>query len=244
MESKNGSKKTRSKKGTNKKYKRICKRCGKVFFIVNIFDTKRNRAIYCSDECKSRKYFINASYFDTITPDSSYWLGFIYGSSVIRNITTISIFSRSKPMLESFNKYLNSTYLIRNSTNVITKEKKFRIDIHNTSFLNSLFNHGMIIRDNLKLELPILAIKSDFIRGYLDSDNGFVYQEGSQNIIVLHSISITLLSEISNIIGGKIFSNQNQWSLIVKNAELHYTLLYNNSTLYDINKKSKFINSN
>jgi hypothetical protein len=211
-----------------KSYDCVCKTCGKEFTTNNKAEIRRNHKQYCSIDCKLRKYTVNVNYLDDIDSTKSYWIGFIFGSGYVKSINEVKVFSKSKETLERFNIDFNSTYPIRNSRVVETKEVRYVVVIRGYEIVDKLIDLGMIMSDNSKLKIPDVVDQNDFIRGYIDSDRGFIYKEGESNVMVIHSQSITLLNGISRILKGKIYINKNEWSLIIQDSQKYYDMIYNN----------------
>ena len=184
-----------------------CECCGKEFEINNIAEIKRGHYKYCSNECRRRKYRINEKFFDVIDSNSAYWLGFIWASLKENKYNSLTILSK-KELLERFNEAFDSSYPIRKLGN------KFSIKITSLTLLSKLVELG--INNILFLEFPNIDsnLNNDFIRGYFDSDCGYIYKDKGENVVVLHGHSSKLMRHISDTVDAKLVLDKGEWAVI------------------------------
>ena len=187
-----------------------CKCCGREFEINNIAEIKRGHYQYCSNECRKRKYRINENFFNEMNNVSSYWLGFIWSTLHYCKYNKMALLS-TKENLERFNVAFDSTYPIK-GTNL--KSNKFTLKITSLRLLDKLAQLGL--KESIYLEFPELPniYYKDFIRGYFDSDNGFIYRDGGSNIVTIHGKSSKVMREISNFMTGELVVNNGEWAFI------------------------------
>lgn len=135
---------------------------------------------------KSRKYYCNFNYFDTIdSEEKAYWLGFILADGCIdkQNKFEISLKEDDKYILEAFNKCLESTYPIlesKSSGGFGIPESIFSVlIIQNEYFVASLKEYGIIHNKSLYAtfnynnKIPAKYMNA-YLRGIFDGDGWFV----------------------------------------------------------------------
>ncbi|MCK4648706.1 hypothetical protein KAT51_04195 [bacterium] len=129
----------------------------------------------------SYKYKFNENAFDNLTPETVYWLGFIYADGSIqqkRGILRITLHKKDKIILEKFKTFLNSNHPINNYS---YRNSKNRVEIalisnHLIKILNEL---GVYQNKTKTIPFPDFLpenLYSDFIRGYFDGD-GSLYKD-------------------------------------------------------------------
>lgn len=187
-----------------------CKCCGRDFEINNIAEIKRGHYQYCSNECRKRKYRINEDFFNEINNKTAYWLGFIWSTLHDCKYNKISLLS-TKENLERFNEAFNSNYPIK-GTNLENNKKTLKIT--SLRLLDKLVQLGL--KEVIYLEFPDIPsfYHKDFIRGYFDSDNGFVYKDNGSNIVTIHGRSSKVVRSISSFMEGKLTVNNGEWAFV------------------------------
>lgn len=193
-------------------HKMKCVCCGKDFEINDSYELKRGH-IYCSNECRVRKFNINENFFNDINEISVYWMGFIWSTLFNSDYKKISLISNQN-LLDRFLKALNSNYPVIKSIN-----KKYRVKITSLSILDKLVVFGL--SDILTLEFPDIPTEyhMDFIRGYFDSDNGFHYKDENGDVIVLHGKSSKLMKSISEKLKSNLVYSNGEWVSISFNTQ-------------------------
>ena len=172
------------------RYQLVCECCGKEFEINNIAEIKRGHYKYCSNECRKRKYRINEYFFKEINEKTAYWLGFIWATVRDSKYNKLFLLSK-KELLERFNQDFNSNYPIKKSI-----QNKYALRITSLHLLSRLVELG--INDKTYLEFPDIpaSYHKDFIRGYFDSDWGYLYKNNGENIVSIHGKSSKLMDLI------------------------------------------------
>lgn len=186
------------------RYQLVCKSCGKEFEINNIAEIKRGHYQYCSNECRKRKYKINELFFDKIDERSCYWMGFIWATSYQNKYNKLYLLSKSD-LLERFNNDIDSTYPIKKSTN-----GKYTLKITSLKIINRLSEFGL--RSDIYSEFPTIPEEyyKDFIRGYFDSDRGFLYKDIGKNVVSIHGDKAKVIRFISDYINSKLVFDKNE----------------------------------
>lgn len=190
-------------------YKINCKCCSKEFIVKNIAEIKRGHYKYCSNECRKRKYSINEGFFDNINSETCYWMGVVWSIIKSNKYNKIYLLSSKKEILEGFNDALNSNYPIKNS-----RDSKYILRITSLKIIETLSKYG--IRSDLYQEFPEIPKKyfKDFIRGYFDTENGFIFKDNGKTVVSLRGKSSKLMRYISEFLNCKIVPDKGEWVLV------------------------------
>lgn len=145
----------------------------------------RNIPIFNDQSKLQRRYTLDESYFDKIdTEAKAYFLGLFYAdgcNNITRNTINISLISKDKHILETFQKELRSNRPLQ----FVEKSKKnpnwqdhFILSINSKKLCDSLNKLGCPQAKTFKLKFPTSEIVPDhllrhFIRGYFDGDGCF-----------------------------------------------------------------------
>lgn len=186
----------------------ICKLCGKEFEMYGL--DKRGWYQFCSDSCSNKSFEINDFLFNKMTNDSAYWLGYIWSQVAILDIKRLRIRGKEE-MLTKFSEAIKSNYPLKNGVN-----KTKTITIYSSKLLNMLIELGLSNRQEDR-EFPHkipFQYHNDFIRGYFDSDNGYIYKEGNKIISTIHIKSSRLAKQMNDIIGGKLSYSKGEWIIV------------------------------
>lgn len=127
------------------------------------------KAKYCSHQCSiEHKRFDIINNFSEITPESSYWLGFIFGDgSVNKNYTTLQV-GLSKTDEDHLIKLSNYIYGV---DRVYKYKTKSLLRVANPYLVDNLKNNGIINRKTYDQIIPVPKTHQyDFIRGFIDAD--------------------------------------------------------------------------
>lgn len=189
-------------------HKLICQCCGKEFSIKNIAEIKRGHYKFCSNECRKRKYRINEKFFDKIDCEQAYWMGYIWSTVKYDKYNKLSLIDKNKEMLESFLSDIDSNYSIKKYG------KRFILSIVSLPIMKRLSDYGL--RSDIYSEFPEIPNEyiKDFIRGYFDSNNGFLYKDMGNNIVSLHGKSSKLMRYMSDYLNGKFVAKNNEWVVV------------------------------
>lgn len=189
-------------------YRRVCEYCNKEFFIKNKALINHGRYRFCSDDCRRRKYHIKHDFFDHINNESAYWLGFIW--STFHNILQQRIILCSKKeLLERFNEAVGSTYPIK------PFGKKYTVTITSLNLLRTLSAYGL--RKDKQMEFPEVintTYVKDFIRGYFDTDNGYIFKEPKRCVVSIRGKSSKLIKYMAEYLKATLVYDKGDWVLV------------------------------
>lgn len=138
-------------------------------------------------------YSCNWNYFDTLTEESTYWLGFCAGdASLTRYKLTLQLSRKDENHLIKFKNCLQCSYLIRRRDNYWKGNytPSSVLEINSKYICNKLREYGIGPCKSLTLEYPKNipeGLNRHFIRGIFCSDGCFSFK---QNIKTECSISI------------------------------------------------------
>lgn len=188
-----------------------CKNCGVVFTLNNISYT-RKQYNYCSGYCAKKKYYFREPDFTIQTAENMYWLGFMYGATAELREEWI-VLQDSKEMLEKFNTWLGGNMPIQQNNGYYSLTLFSRKFVKHMSFIGLRVDHYK--------EAPIIEniwIK-DFIRGYFDTGNGFIYKDNKRPVVAIHGQDSKLMRYFADMLGAKLTYNAKDW--IVVSFDLH-----------------------
>lgn len=194
-----------------------------------------------------RKYKINDNYFDIITKNNAYLLGFLAADGSIQKDGSIKIglSTIDKDFLKMLQTELQSNYPIRDyqtKDGFYVSEFVFRSE----KIKNELQKYGIINRKTYTFDFPVNLSQKywlDFIRGYFDGDGTFclsgIYNRASlcgYNKVFLEKV-VDILDKYYNIPKVTIYkkkdSNVYYFQYSHSSAEKLYNLFYqDNPTLY------------
>jgi predicted nucleic acid-binding Zn ribbon protein len=183
-----------------------CMNCGVVFTENVNYQAKREK-VYCSLYCAKKKFYFKEIDFTIQSADNMYWLGFLYATTI--EITEECIILRdSKEILEKLNRWLNG--------NLIVNEKN---GIHTlTLFSRKVVKHLEVVglQNDYYREAPIMEniyIK-DFIRGYFDSHNGFLYHDSKRPVVAIHGEHSKVMRWIADMLSAKLTYSNKEWVVV------------------------------
>jgi len=125
-----------------------------------------------------RQYTLNENAFSNLTPESSYWLGFIAADGSIskrNNVHLIRVLLNpiDRHHIEKFQKFIGSSHPIYNYST-----KSIQVTISNKQMYDDLFRYGIEPRKTYLSKSHISKIpdnyKKYFIAGLFDGDGSFV----------------------------------------------------------------------
>ena len=118
----------------------------------------------------SRIYKINEAFFDTLSTEMAYVLGFWFADGYMRHEKSyrVAFFSNDKDILESIREAMLSTHPIRKNKG----DNCWSIIIFSRHLYESLQKFGAHRRKSIDMEFPKIPRRfiRDFIRGYFDGD--------------------------------------------------------------------------
>lgn len=196
-----------------KEYLRTCQSCGKEFTANNISQIKRGDHKYCSIECSKRKFYYDEFDFATQTPESMYWLGFMYAAVVEIQEELITLVD-TESMLRGLSEFLNSDVPIQ------SKGRLFKITFNSRNWMRHLNLQG--IRIDYYKEAPLIEnwLIKDFIRGYFDSHKGFIFSEKTYNIVALHGEDSKLMRYFADMLDAKLTYKEKDWIVVCKDFDI------------------------
>ena len=188
-----------------------CKNCGVVFTLNNISYT-RKKYNYCSSYCAKKKYYFREPDFTIQNAENMYWLGFIYGATTELREEWI-VLHDSKEMLQKFNDWLNGNMPIQQNNDY------YSLTLFSRKFVKHMLYIGL--RVDYYKEAPIIEniwIK-DFIRGYFDTGNGFIYKDNKKPVVAIHGEDSKLMRYFADMLNARLTYNAKEW--IVVSFDLH-----------------------
>lgn len=127
-----------------------------------------------------RKYGLNEQVFDSVTPESAYWIGFLYGDGncTQENKVRIALQWEDKPHLIAFRSFIGS--IDRPIKELITpRYHNAHIEFRSWRIHNVLKKYELTKRKEhrgtVHPDLLQYDVASDFIRGVFDADGCFYY---------------------------------------------------------------------
>jgi hypothetical protein len=164
-----------------------------------------------------RKYNLNEYFFDELTENSSYWLGFLFADGSVRmkdgksGELRLKLKDTDKSHIEKFLKDIECEKPIK--CGIDNKSKYCSVTVYSNLLINRLFNLGCVNNKTQKIRLPKLdeSLIPHFIRGYFDGDGSISKVKNRPN-----SFSVTICSnhkfnnDIINLLGfGKEYKYEN-----------------------------------
>ncbi len=127
---------------------------------------------------------INTEFFDTVTPASAYWIGFLAADgNVSNNLVQIDLMASDGGHLEKFRLDLQSTHPVKYRTIAYPQARFAFYNEHIASVLRGRYGFGP---DKSHTYAPPVALahNRDFWRGVIDGD-GSLYESGGKLHIAL-----------------------------------------------------------
>lgn len=214
--------------------------------IYNVLD------YYGVERTVPRKYKIDESVFEVIdTEEKAYWLGFLYadGYNSMENIE-LTLKKEDSYMLENFKTFLRSESPICDR-NVKLNDKTFissRINVSSKKICSDLNKHGCFKNKSLCLKPPTTVPKElvrHFVRGYFDGDGSVGCYNGYTQIsfVGTEELLYWIQNEL-NIYPKKLMKCGNAFEFTfkaIKDIANTYHYLYDDSTIFLLRKKNKFV---
>jgi len=191
-------------------YDRVCQTCGKEFQVRNIYEIKRGDHKYCSPECYKRKYTFVEVDFSVQSHETMYWLGFMFATVSGMEETHIELDADEASLVRLVG------YLKGNMSPFKCMDL-YRLKLYSRPFVRKM---GLIgLRDDLYQEAPVVHpdYVMDFVRGFMDSPNGYVYRDGADTVVALHGRDSKLMRWIADMTGGQITYKDKEWVVVCRN---------------------------
>lgn len=121
------------------------------------------------------KYYTNHDYFEHLTEESAYWLGFIFADGCVRpelNMMVLQISIKDQEHLRLFHSKIGGSLKINpSSPDMIT------LNVCSKKLIQDLLSYGCTPAKSLTLKFPSIPeeVVPHFIRGYIDGD-GCIYK--------------------------------------------------------------------
>jgi len=190
---------------------------------------------------KNTKRYLDKTKFDTYTPESCYWAGFIGADGWINNngYLGIEIKQTDKNHLEKIKRFLSSNADInfRERNKFSSVQKSAYIQFNSRYLINSLeYNFNIIPKKSLILQPPNIPenMIRHYIRGYFDGDGSLGWHKHNKNPrVTICSGSIKFLKTIFNEIKRNINSTGNP-KIIKRRHSNTCTVEFMGKQCYDI----------
>ena len=212
------------------------------------------------NDFNSRVYSLNEQYFDILTPESAYWLGFIYADGYIttHNVIGLKLSITDENHLNAFRKAISSNKPIYKKIEKCpfnnTLVEWCSLTVNSKHMYNKLTELGVYCKKSLILKFPDNNVITNencnhFIRGYFDGD-GSVYNPAQKRFShVSFCGTFEFLSVMKDKLNGigKIYkdkrTNKNTFVYVISKYEdvkYFYEFIYENATIFLNRKQEKF----
>ncbi len=116
------------------------------------------------------KYYTNHDYFEHLTDESAYWLGFIFADGCVRpelNMMVLQVAIKDEEHLKLFHSKIGGS--LRHDA---SRPDAVTLNVVSKKLIKDLIAHGCCAAKSLILDFPKLPeeVIPHFIRGYLDGD--------------------------------------------------------------------------
>ena len=129
---------------------------------------------------KERKYQLDEKVFDSITNDSAYWIGYLYGDGncTMENKVRLAVSYEDRDILYQFRDFIKSND--RPVKDFILKDKQYsKLELRSWRIHNKIIPYGLTTRKDSRGRLPVDLLQYEkgkaFIRGLFDADGCFYY---------------------------------------------------------------------
>lgn len=193
-------------------YEKTCQHCGKVFFVKNISYLNRGDYNYCSRDCSKKKFKFREHDFTKLDSETVYWLGYLFATVTLVEEAYVVLHDVESQMIK-FLEFMNSNIQINK------KEWGCSISVFSRKLSRDLLIAGIRL-DHYK-EAPLLPVElvKDFIRGYFDSNRGYIYHEQSRNIVAIHGEDSKLMRYFADMLNAQIVYKAGEWIVVCQNFE-------------------------
>lgn len=160
-----------------------------------------------------RKYLVDESAFDILTPESAYWIGFLMADGCVTDsrgnecspLLVLGLADKDRGHIASFREFLKSTHPITNGpVSSGTGLPSARICIASKRLVAALSVFGIVPRKSLTATVPTILLQNrDFWRGVVDGD-GTIHIGKKKNGTTFPTISLVgshaLVEQFSNLV--------------------------------------------
>ena len=130
-----------------------------------------------------RKYAANYSYFEKLTPESAYWLGFIQADGNVssgdkNHAVSIEVHGKDRYVLERFIKDISGTYPVKE-----TKGNCVRVRVFSPKMHSDLISYGVLPNKSKLGSFPKIQdpqLFKHYVRGVFDGDGSIMFKNGTR----------------------------------------------------------------
>jgi hypothetical protein len=137
-----------------------------------------------------KKYSFNEGFFDNLTPESCYFLGWLMSDgSIYKKYVSLTIQERDVKILETLRNYINYSgplYFQKRNRNLgvcdgCVVQHRYRLQIYSEKLVSQLKSLGLCKDKGVNLEFPVIPESSlkYFLRGMYEGDGTFSYSSSN-----------------------------------------------------------------
>lgn len=144
---------------------------------------------------RPRSCAVNDHAFDEITPESAYWIGFLFADGCVHQgqdgapTVTLALAVVDRGHVEKFRSFLGSTHAIYISQPSPNRQigggTMANFSVRSHRLFQKLVEYGMVEVKSERAPIPALSNSRDFWRGAIDGDGGVGTKEGKYPTIGL-----------------------------------------------------------
>lgn len=173
------------------------------------------------------KHYVNHDFFEHLTEESAYWLGFIFADGCVRpelNMLVVQIQLKDKPHLELLHSKIGGSIKVNPSS-----KNSATLSVSSKKIIKDLISYGCTKAKSLTLQFPDLPLNliPSFIRGYLDGDGCIFNCHGALAFNILGTKSF--LERLNEYLPFK--SNVN----LKHKSRIHVSTYYSNKAVENLN---------
>lgn len=188
----------------------FCKELGVTY--ATVYQQLKKADVKVNKPGDVRKYKVNENYFNRLTPESAYWLGFILADGCVtnQNYLKIALASKDKDHLEKFKRSIQTEAPIKDT--IIGKNKLSCLNICSKKICLVLNSYGINQRKSCSHGTPKIPSKllAQMYLGYFDGDGW------------IHNLKKRRGNCLSGIISTKLFCNDFiKWARKNTKANVH-----------------------
>lgn len=207
-------------------------------------------------QISNKKYYLNEDYFDNLTENGAYILGFLAADGWIKkegNLVDLTLSSVDKEILEKIKEEIQLERPLRTFIDSQGREKT-SLTFSSQKIREIFKNYNLIPRKTFLLKnLPNLSKKLliHYIRGYFDGDGSIFYNSNKRALWTIYSVNRSFLEDIIlflkknyNIDPVNIYEDKRKQNIIyffnyAKKESLKkiYEAIYNDKNLLKLERK-------
>ncbi len=142
-----------------------------------------------------QQYALDETVFDSVTPESAYWAGFLLADGAICDTEKdsaprieITLQARDREHVQEFRRFLGAGHPVADRA----RENSCRLAVRSNRLAQALKNFGVVPRKSLIAEVPEhLAHNVDFWRGVIDGDGDISAPGGCPRLKLVGSLRVT-----------------------------------------------------